>query len=115
MTSYAHGHDAEKVAAAYLEQQGYEIVAINWRHPRAEIDIIARNTNGLVLLVEVKYRRSTAQGSGLDYITPRKIRQMRFAAELWAAITRYGGEYMLAAIELTGDGYQIADFIEDIA
>lgn len=115
MTNYAHGHNAEKVAAAYLEQQGYRIIAINWRHPRAEIDIIAQNTDGQVLLVEVKYRRSTAQGSGLDYITPRKLHQMHFAAELWAAITRYSGEYTLAAIELTGDDYQVVGFIEDIA
>lgn len=56
MTNYTHGHDAEKVAAEYLRERRYKILAINWRHPRPEIDIIARKGSELVLLVEVKYR-----------------------------------------------------------
>jgi len=114
MTNYAHGHDAEKVAANYLSRQGYKILAINWRHPRAEIDIVAQKGDGLVLLVEVKYRKNASQGSGFEYITARKLSQMHFAAELWAASNRYNGEYALAAIELAGDNYDVANFIEDL-
>jgi len=115
MTNYAHGHDAEKVAAEYLRQQGYRILAINWRHPRAEIDIVAQHLDCRVLLTEVKYRQTANQGGGLDYITPQKLKQMYFAAELWAASVHYNGEYSLAAIELAGDDYHVTDFIEDLA
>jgi putative endonuclease len=114
MTNYAHGHDAEKVAADYLAQQGYNVVALNWRCPRAEIDIIARKSGEPVRCVEVKYRQSTTQGSGLDYITPSKIRQMEFAAKLWANQVHYTGEYTLAAIELSGPDYEITEFIEEL-
>jgi Holliday junction resolvase-like predicted endonuclease len=118
-TNHAQGHAAEKHAARYLQQQGYKIAALNWRHPRAEIDIVAWQSGpdgelAQVLLVEVKYRAATGQGSGLDYITPTKLRQMRFAAELWAATNSYRGEYSLAAIEVAGPGYEITDFLPEI-
>ncbi len=114
MTNYSHGHDAEKFAAEYLKKQGYTILELNWRRPRAEIDIIVQRGHGPVLFVEVKYRETAAQGGGLDYITPRKLNQMQFAAELWVAANRYNGEYTLAAIELTGDDYRVTNFLPDI-
>jgi hypothetical protein len=33
--------------------------------------------------VEVKYRRTNRQGSGLEYVTAKKLEQMRFAASSW--------------------------------
>lgn len=114
MTNYAHGHHAEKIAAEYLTQQGYTIIALNWRRPRAEIDIIARRSTEPVRCVEVKYRQSVAQGNGFDYITTAKLRQMGFAARLWATENRYRGEYTLAAIELSGPDYEVTEYIEEL-
>ncbi len=114
MTNYAHGHEAEKYAVEYLRKAGYKVLALNWRRPRAEIDIIARNKRGPVTFIEVKYRQSTAQGSGLDYITPRKLKQMRFAAELWVMEERYGGEYVLGAVELSGPDFQVTRFLPEL-
>jgi Holliday junction resolvase-like predicted endonuclease len=34
----------------------------------------------------VKYRRNANQGSGLEYVTSKKLEQMRFAAENWVAV-----------------------------
>lgn len=114
MTNYAHGHAAEKVAAAYLKRQGYKILDMNWRRPRAEIDIVARRKREPVTFVEVKYRETSGQGGGLDYITPRKLEQMRFAAELWVAENRYDGEVVLAAIELQGVDFEVTNFVADL-
>jgi putative endonuclease len=114
MTNYAHGHDAEKVAADYLKKQGYKILELNWRRPRAEIDIVAQKKHEPVTFVEVKYRENTNQGGGLDYITPKKLDQMQFAAELWVSENWHTGEYVLAAIEMTGTDYEITNFIEDL-
>jgi putative endonuclease len=119
MTNYSHGHDAEKVAARYLEVYGYTIITLNWRHTRAEIDIIAQKrpllrAKGPLVFFEVKYRKTDAQGSGLDYITPKKLAQMRFAAELWVAENRYEGDYTLGAMEVTGETYEITNFLENI-
>ncbi|MBL8122243.1 YraN family protein [Candidatus Saccharibacteria bacterium] len=119
MTNYASGHTAEKVAAEYLSQQGYDILAINWRHKRAEIDIIARKHKRFgrpypLLFFEVKHRKKDDQGTGLEYITPQKVRQMAFAAELYVAINDYAGDFMLGAIELSGQDYTITEVIENI-
>ena len=45
----------EKLAGAYLEQQGYEILEYNYRCRMGEIDIVARQ-GGYLVFVEVKYR-----------------------------------------------------------
>lgn len=115
MTNYANGHEAEKYAAEYLKNNGYKILAINWRRPRAEIDIIAQQKHQPILFVEVKYRQHTKQGSGLDYITDRKLQQMAFAAELWVAENRYDGQIELGAMELTGETYAVTNFVSAIS
>lgn len=114
MSNYQTGHDAEKHAAKYLEKRDFEILDINWRRRRCEIDLVAKKA-GTVHFVEVKYRRSSAQGSGLDYITAPKLRQMAFAAEMWVAENNWSGEYVLSAIELTGEDFVVTNFIENIA
>ncbi|RME50739.1 MAG: YraN family protein [Caldilineae bacterium] len=73
MTSHrkATGAYGEQLAAAYLNRQGYEIVARNWRCPAGEMDIIARQGETLVF-VEVRTRRGTRLGSPEESITPAK-------------------------------------------
>lgn len=120
MTNYTHGHEAEKVAARHLESLGYTVISLNWRHARAEIDIVAQKrprfrAHGPVILFEVKYRKTDSQGRGLEYITPTKLKQMQFAAELWVAENNYDGEYTLGAIELSGETYEITEVIENIS
>lgn len=99
--STALGRLAEDNAVRYLSGCGFKIVAQNWRTRWCEIDIIVTKAR-IVYFVEVKYRASTQWGSGLDYITPRKLRQMHFAAQFWVATQQFSGDYRLAAIELTG-------------
>lgn len=113
MTNFAHGREAEAAAAKYLKENGYKILAQNWRTRWCEIDIVAEK-NKRVCFVEVKYRQSDKQGSGLDYITPPKIKQMKFAAELWVQDNNWTGDYTLAAIEISGVGYSVTDFISDL-
>ena len=76
------GRIAESVAAEHLVNLGYQIVAHNWRTKLCEIDIIAHKDKDLCF-VEVKYRHNDSCGDGLDAITPRKLQQMRFAAEVY--------------------------------
>ena len=119
-TNYASGHYAEQVAADYLKNQGYKIVAMNWRHARAEIDIIAQKKSrfGLakhpLVFFEVKHRKNSEQGYGMDYITPKKLAQMQFAANLYISQTNYSGELRLGAVELIGEDYMVANLLEDI-
>jgi uncharacterized protein (TIGR00252 family) len=113
VTNFSHGRAAEAAAAEYLKRLGYEILDQNWRTRRCEIDIVARHKN-TVYFVEVKYRQQSSQGSGLDYITPSKLRQMSFAAKMWLAQHNHTGEIALSAIEVSGPEYEVTDFIEII-
>lgn len=120
MTNYSSGHKAEKVAAEYLAAKGYTIVELNWRHKRAEIDIIAQRRprfrrSGPMTFFEVKHRKTSNQGRGLDYITPVKLRQMAFAAELWRSQHSSTDEYSLGALELEGVDYAVTACLESIA
>lgn len=70
-TNYAHGHYAERIAADYLVRLNFKIVDTNWKTKWCEIDIIVQK-DGVMYFTEVKYRKTTNQGAGLDYITPKK-------------------------------------------
>lgn len=111
--STAVGRLAEAVAAEFLVAKGCEVVVQNWRTRWCEIDIVATR-GATVYFVEVKYRASNIWGSGLDYITPQKLRQMHFAAEFWCAEATFTGDYRLAAVALTGDPPRVVAAINSI-
>jgi uncharacterized protein (TIGR00252 family) len=71
------GQSAEERVAKLLEKAGFKILARNWRTRICEIDIVA-NKNKIIYFVEVKFRSSEKQGSGLEYITPKKLKQSCF-------------------------------------
>lgn len=73
------GRKGEELAAAYLERNGYRILARNWRCPRGEIDIIARDGNELVF-VEVKTRRSPHFGPPAGAVDTAKQERLRLLA-----------------------------------
>jgi uncharacterized protein (TIGR00252 family) len=113
VSNHFTGHQAEQYAAKYLEGQGYHILELNWRTKTCEIDIVAKKGN-TVYLVEVKYRASDSYGTGFDYITSKKLQQMRFAAEYWASSNNWQGDYQLAAIQLSGGDFEVRDFINSV-
>lgn len=112
MTNYSTGHDAEKTAAEYMKKQGYKILELNWSTKYCEIDIVAEKDK-TIYFTEVKYRKSAAFGTGLDYITTKKMKQMSFAAEMWVSQIKWSGDYQLAAIELTGPTFEVTNFLTD--
>lgn len=113
MTTTSTGREAEDAAAVYLRKKGYKVLEQNWRTRWCEIDIVASQDNR-VYFVEAKYRRSEAWGSGLEYITPKKLQQMRLAAEFWVSNHNWVGDYCLAAIEVTGSDYTITNFLPEL-
>lgn len=108
------GRQAETAAAEYLTRHGYRVLEQNWRTRYCEIDIVAQKGSCLHF-VEVKYRTHDTQGSGLEYITPRKLRRMRFAADMYATEHRWQGDINVAGIEVTSPDNTVAEFIESIS
>lgn len=111
MSTTDTGRQAEAAVADYLKRQGYKILEHNWRTRWCEIDVVAQKDE-TVYFVEAKYRRSSLQGDGLEYITPKKLNQMTFAAELWVSNHDWSGEYCLAGAAVAGDNFQVTNFIE---
>jgi ribonuclease HII len=106
------GDTAEEVAARYLWQHGHNITARNWRTKFCEIDIVSQ-CGDTVYFTEVKYRKSDKAGGGLAAIAPKKQRQMKFAAELYAVKNNLKHTNLrLAAVDVTGDPPQIKTFLE---
>lgn len=73
MNKRAVGTAYEKLAGAYLEQQGYEILEYNFRCHMGEIDIVAKDGEYLVF-IEVKYRSDSRKGNPLEAVDIRKQR-----------------------------------------
>ena len=106
MSSYTTGHAAEERAARYLTGQGFRVRELNWRTKFCEIDIVAEKA-GRIHFVEVKYRANSAWGSAMEYITPHKLKRMRFAAGFWLARNRWPGETQLAVISIDGSTFHL--------
>lgn len=78
-----------------------------------EIDIIAYRDE-VVYFCEVKYRSKSNQGTGIEYITPKKLQQMMFAAESWVHAHGWQGAYQLCAIEVSGANFAITNVVKDL-
>jgi uncharacterized protein (TIGR00252 family) len=102
MSNNQIGHDAEKRAAQYLKQQGYKIVDLNWKTKYCEIDIVAEKY-GTIWFVEVKSRSNSSQGYGYEYVTPKKLKQMHFAAEMWIQNYGWTGDYDMSVVSVDGE------------
>ncbi len=76
------GKIGEEMAANYLIEKGYEILERNWRNVHKEIDIIAKDSNELVM-VEVKTRQSDEYGDPDLAVTKRKQSMLIAAANAY--------------------------------
>lgn len=111
MKTYAIGLDAEAAVAKFLSDQGYSIVARNWKTKACEIDIVAKMKK-TIYFVEVKYRAQPVQGTGFEYIGPQKIKRLKFASELWVQLNNWEGDYRLIGAEVSGHDYEAIDLTE---
>lgn len=76
------GNEGEEMAAAYLESKGWLILDRNYFFEKAEVDIVAFDRTQIIF-VEVKKRSNTYFGRPEDYVTPRKEKLIKKAAEAW--------------------------------
>lgn len=73
------GNKGEAIASNYLVENGYEILATNWRFRYSEVDIIASKDDCLHF-IEVKTRSSTRYGNPEESITVKKMEKLKQAA-----------------------------------
>ncbi len=76
----ADGKSGEEAACKMIRRNGYRILERNYRGPRYEVDIIAREGDVLAF-VEVKTRATDVEESGAYAIGPQKQGRIARAAE----------------------------------
>ena len=84
MNKRVTGSRYEDYAAAYLEEQGYEILEKNYRWRGGEIDLVGRD-GGCLVFVEVKYRRDSRLGAPEEAVDSRKQRRIARTAACYLA------------------------------
>lgn len=84
MDTKEFGFLAENIAARYLEEGGYEIIAKNYRKPWGEIDVIARK-DGVIIFVEVKANSREFSGGFKPEVrvNNQKLRKITKTANLY--------------------------------
>ena len=98
------GRAGEDRAARYLEQQGYTVLARNWRSREGELDLVVADASAVVV-VEVKTRRGEEFGHPFEAIDARKRVRLWRLAIAWASQHRdllQGRRLRIDAIGLTG-------------
>lgn len=101
------GDSGERKAREYLKKQGYRIIKCNYSNKIGEIDIIAYD-QGVLVFVEVKYRKDDYFGlprEAVNYNKQRKIRQVATVYinqnELFDKVIRFD------VVEILGDQVEL--------
>lgn len=107
------GLDGEELASVYLRENGYEVLEKNWRFQHAEIDIIARKTD-TVIIAEVKTRKSSFFGEPEEFVNRQKQKHLIKAANAYIEKNDLDVEvrFDIISVLVTGDKHRV-NHIED--
>ena len=72
----------EALAAEYLRNKHYQLVAAGYHTRFGEIDLIVRDRKYLVF-VEVKLRKNGSYARAMEYVDSRKQDRIRITASVW--------------------------------
>lgn len=81
------GELGERIAARWLEKNGWRLIARRYRSGRRDIDLVMER-NGVIAFVEVKARSGDQFGDPVEAVHRRKQRELTKSAQSW--IDRHG-------------------------
>ncbi len=110
-TTIASGKAGEEKAVQFLLQKGWKILVQNYRYKRGEIDIIAINS-GMMVFVEVKYRKNNAFGHPEDFVGTYKAEMLRKTATQYLVESNWGKEIRFDIVAITGS--EAPEHFEDV-
>jgi putative endonuclease len=86
MNKLSVGKIGEDLAELYLRNKGYKIIERNFRKPWGELDIIAKDSKGVLAFIEVKAMRQFGNAAirPEDNLTSSKLGKLQRTAELYA-------------------------------
>jgi putative endonuclease len=94
----ARGKWAEDLVSRWYEQNGYRIVARNWRCKRGELDVVACK-DGVLVVCEVKARASNAFGTPAEAVTLAKQLKVRRATADFRTSLRESNDPLLTLVQ----------------
>jgi putative endonuclease len=102
------GEKGEEIAAGYLQDKGYKILARNWRFKKHEIDIIALKDE-LLVVVEVKTRTSLFVENLSEIVTRKKQKSIIIAANAYieSKELKFEVRFDIIFIVVKGDNYHL--------
>lgn len=80
LEAYRRGHRAETFASLAMRLKGYRLLALRWRTPVGEIDLIMQR-GSTIAFIEVKARKT--HEASIEAVTPRQQRRIAAAANQW--------------------------------
>jgi len=83
MSTKSVGDRGEEAVARELQRKGYTLLASQWRCRFGELDLVARDPEGILCFVEVKLRSSRDFGLPREFVDSRKQHRLRAAAGLY--------------------------------
>lgn len=108
------GSWGEQKACEYLIENGYEILARNYRFQHSEIDLIARS-NKTLAFIEVKTRSGAGYGFPEEFVSSTKIKLVLKAAENYLFCTdwKYDVRFDIVSILIQPNGQLNFRHIQD--
>lgn len=95
------GDEAERLACAFLEQQGLVYLQKNYRCRTGEIDLIMRDNEELVF-VEVKFRSKNQHGTAVEFFHASKRRKFESAVMHYLQEKKLNPSIVAYRIDLVG-------------
>lgn len=93
------GNEGELIARRYLEKKGLVFLTANWLCKMGEIDLVMQDGTTRVL-VEVRLRRQTSYGQGVDTVAWDKQKKLIRAAKLYQQKERWWGDIRFDVISI---------------
>jgi putative endonuclease len=106
------GKAGEDLAAQHLTERGFVVVARNYRHKRAEIDLVVQQNDWLIF-VEVKARSSSAFGEPESFVDQRKGNLLMQAAEAFVHEHDWHGHIRFDVISVKLGKPPVVEHFED--
>ncbi|OON70696.1 YraN family protein [Hymenobacter sp. CRA2] len=113
MPSPTLGSAGEQAAVDFYLARGYQLRARNYRHGRAEIDIIVEQAAPRRLVfVEVKVRTDLRFGYPEEFVTPAQRQRIRRAAEQFILSHDWRDDIRFDILSLTpnSNGFRVEAF-----
>jgi putative endonuclease len=109
-TTKTTGDSGEERALEYLSERGLMLVARNFKTPGrggGEVDLIMRDSDGTLVFVEVRHRKSAGFGGAAASISATKRRRIVFAAQHYISRLAKMPPCRFDVIALQGDAQEM--------